>query len=207
MLSFPAAIKVYLCTVACDMRRSFDGLSLMAEVGVINVEIVVIHVDALVARELEPPVDFLALESLCFLLRHADEDDSIAYAALLPNSVGELVLALFVVELVDGDLLPLRHCLHRLAELFGYLPQYHRRRDRLAQLLSHEGHQPARRRQWPDVTIQVQPVQTLHFQRDVSLQQFRYARHARDSTESRGSLLVGLRSKTSLENARADRRR
>lgn len=31
MLSFPAAIKVYLCTVACDMRRSFDGLSMMAE--------------------------------------------------------------------------------------------------------------------------------------------------------------------------------
>ena len=27
MLSFPAAIKVYLCTVPCDMRRSFDGLS------------------------------------------------------------------------------------------------------------------------------------------------------------------------------------
>ena len=31
MLSFPAAIKVYLCTVACDMRRSFDGLSMMTE--------------------------------------------------------------------------------------------------------------------------------------------------------------------------------
>jgi transposase len=31
MLSFLAAIKVYLCTVACDMRRSFDGLSMMAE--------------------------------------------------------------------------------------------------------------------------------------------------------------------------------
>jgi hypothetical protein len=31
MLSFPAAIKVYLCTVACDMRRSFDGLSMMAQ--------------------------------------------------------------------------------------------------------------------------------------------------------------------------------
>jgi transposase len=31
MLSFPAAIKVYLCTVACDMRRGFDGLSMMAE--------------------------------------------------------------------------------------------------------------------------------------------------------------------------------
>jgi len=31
MLSFQAAIKVYLCTVACDMRRSFDGLSMMAQ--------------------------------------------------------------------------------------------------------------------------------------------------------------------------------
>jgi transposase len=31
MPSFPAAIKVYLCTVACHMRRSFDGLSRMAE--------------------------------------------------------------------------------------------------------------------------------------------------------------------------------
>jgi transposase len=31
MLSFPAAIKVHLCAVACDMRRSFDGLSMMAE--------------------------------------------------------------------------------------------------------------------------------------------------------------------------------
>jgi hypothetical protein len=31
MLSFLAAIKVYLCTVPCDMRRSFDGLSMMAE--------------------------------------------------------------------------------------------------------------------------------------------------------------------------------
>jgi transposase len=31
VLSFPAAVKVYLCTVACDMRRSFDGLAMMAE--------------------------------------------------------------------------------------------------------------------------------------------------------------------------------
>jgi transposase len=31
VLSFPAAVKVYLCTVACDMRRSFDGLSMRAE--------------------------------------------------------------------------------------------------------------------------------------------------------------------------------
>ena len=31
MLSIPAAIKVYLCTVPCDMRRAFDGLAMMAE--------------------------------------------------------------------------------------------------------------------------------------------------------------------------------
>ena len=31
MLSFPAAIKVFLCTAHCDMRRSFDGLSMMTE--------------------------------------------------------------------------------------------------------------------------------------------------------------------------------
>jgi IS66 Orf2 like protein len=31
MLSFPAAIKVHRCTLRCDMRRSFDGLSMMAE--------------------------------------------------------------------------------------------------------------------------------------------------------------------------------
>jgi hypothetical protein len=27
MLSFPAAIKLFLCTVPCDMLRTFDGLS------------------------------------------------------------------------------------------------------------------------------------------------------------------------------------
>ena len=31
MLTFPAAIRVYLCTVPCDICRSFDGLSTMAE--------------------------------------------------------------------------------------------------------------------------------------------------------------------------------
>jgi hypothetical protein len=83
-----------------------------------------------------------------------------------------------VVELVNRNLLPLRHRLHGIAELLGHLPQHHRRRDRFAQLLAHERDQPARCRQRPDVPIQVQPVQTFHFQRDVSIQQFWNIRHA-----------------------------
>jgi hypothetical protein len=49
-----------------------------------------------------------------------------------------------------------------------------------------------------DVPVQVQPVQALYFQRDVSIQQFRDARHARDSIQFANFTLVGLRSKTSL---------
>lgn len=31
MLSLPAALKVYLCTYPCDMRRGFDGLSMLVK--------------------------------------------------------------------------------------------------------------------------------------------------------------------------------
>jgi transposase len=31
MFSLPASVKIYLCLEPCDMRRSFDGLSAMAE--------------------------------------------------------------------------------------------------------------------------------------------------------------------------------
>ena len=30
MITLPAAVRVYLCTVACDMRRGFDGLKMLA---------------------------------------------------------------------------------------------------------------------------------------------------------------------------------
>src|ERR1700729_510597 len=66
----------------------------------------------------------------------------------------------------------------------------------------HKSHQPPWCRQCADVPIQVQPVQTLHLQGDVSIQQFWNVRHVRDSTESRNYSLVGLRSKTSLDDRR-----
>ena len=31
MITLPASVRVYLCTVACDMRRGFDGLKMLAE--------------------------------------------------------------------------------------------------------------------------------------------------------------------------------
>ena len=30
MITLPASVRVYLCTVACDMRRGFDGLKMLA---------------------------------------------------------------------------------------------------------------------------------------------------------------------------------
>src|SRR5262249_38722921 len=136
-----------------------------AEVGILNIKVVVVYVDRLVARELKLPVDLLALEGLRFLLRHTDENDPILYAALLPDLVGYLVLTFLVIELVRRNLMLFGHCLHRLAELLRYLAPHHWRWDWFPQLLPHECHQPARRCQWPDVPVQVQPVQTLHFQR------------------------------------------
>ena len=31
MLSFPSAVKIYLCSEPADMRRSFDGLAMMVK--------------------------------------------------------------------------------------------------------------------------------------------------------------------------------
>jgi transposase len=31
MISLPAAVRVYLCTLPCDMRRGFDGLKMLAQ--------------------------------------------------------------------------------------------------------------------------------------------------------------------------------
>jgi hypothetical protein len=51
----------------------------------------VVDAHALVARELELPIDFLAWEGLRFLMRHTDEHDAIAHTALLPDPVGDVV--------------------------------------------------------------------------------------------------------------------
>src|SRR5215469_10232856 len=52
------------------------------------------------------------------------------------------MLSFLVAELIDRNLLPFGHRLHRLAEPLSDLPWHHRRRNRLAQLLAHERHEP-----------------------------------------------------------------
>ena len=77
------------------------------KVRILNVEVVVVHLDGFVARELELPIALLALKGLCFLLCYTDENEAVANATLLPNLVGDFALAFFVVELIHGDVLPL----------------------------------------------------------------------------------------------------
>src|ERR1041385_1448569 len=152
-----------------------------AEISIVDIEVVGIDVDRFVAREQKLPVDLFAWESLRLLLRHAYEYHSIAKTALTSEIVGDIILPFFVVELVERNPLSFRHRLHGLAELLRHLPEHNLRWNRLAQLLPHERHQSTRCRQRPDVAIQVQPVQAFHFQRYMSVQQFRDARHALDS--------------------------
>ena len=139
------------------------------EVHVVDVEVVMVDVNRLVAVELKLSVDLCAVERFRLLLRHTNEDDLVPHPAPPPKVVGDIVLAFLVIELINRNLLPLRLSLHRFAELLRHLAQHHRRRNRFSQLHSHERHQATRCRQSAHVSIQVQPVQALNFQGDVSV--------------------------------------
>ena len=175
-----------------------------AELLVIDVEVVVINIDRLVAVELEPPVDLLAVEGLRFLLRHPNENDGVSHVAAAPEAVGNLVFPLLVPELIHRNALLFGQCLHSLTKLLRDLPQYNGRRNRLPQLIPHEEDQARPGRQLADVTVQVQTVETLHFESDMAVEQFRDGRHPTNSMRMPGFLLVGLRSKTSLAEGVSD---
>src|ERR1700728_308550 len=178
-----------------------------AEVGIVNIEIVGIDVDRLVACKPELPVDLLALESLRLLLRHTHEHPSVADLTFPAEIVGNIILSFLVVELVEGNVFAFSHGLHGLAELLRYLPQHDRRRNRLAQLFPHEGDQPTRSRQRADVAVPVQPVQAFHFQGHVSVPQFRDARHAPILCPDRPCVLGVLASWRETIESRYDRER
>jgi hypothetical protein len=67
-----------------------------------------IHVDCFVAVELELPVDLPALKCLGFLLRHTDEHDRVPHRTLTAEFVGQIIFLLFVLELINRNLVPLR---------------------------------------------------------------------------------------------------
>lgn len=105
--------------LGCPRRITAYLQEQRSELGIVKVEVVVVHVNRLVARELELPVDLLALKCLRLFLCDSNEDDAVAHPALLPNSVGDVILALPVIELVDRDLLPLRQRLYRIPKPRG----------------------------------------------------------------------------------------
>src|ERR1041384_5913155 len=77
-----------------------------AEVRIIDVEVVMIDVNRLVASEQELPVDLPALESLDLLLRQSHEYHPIADLPFPPEIVGDIILTFLVVELVEGNAFP-----------------------------------------------------------------------------------------------------
>src|SRR5215467_8574836 len=74
------------------------------EIRIVNVEVVVVHVDGLVARALKLSVDFPALKCLRLLLGHSHEYDPVANAPSLPHPVCDFVLSLLLVELIERNL-------------------------------------------------------------------------------------------------------
>ena len=129
-----------------------------------------VHVDRFVAIERELAADLPAIKCLGFLLRYPDEDDRIPHRTLAAEFIGQVVFLLFMPELVNRNPVPFCQFLHRLAEILRDLPQHHRGGDRLVQLISHEEHQPWPGCQFAYITVQIQPVQTLHFQGYVSIE-------------------------------------
>ena len=146
---------------------------------IIEVEVVVVHVNCLVAVKLKLPVDLLPVKSQGFLLGHTDEYDAVPRAPLAPEFIGDFVFVLLMPELIYGNVFPLGQFLHGRPKTFRDLSQNHGRRHGLVQLLSHEHHQPQSSGQFADITVEVETVQALNLQRDVPVKEFRNGRHPR----------------------------
>ena len=71
-----------------------------SEVGIVNVEIVVVDVDGLVPVELKLSVYLLPVECLRLLLGHSDEYDAVADLPLAAELIGYVVLPFLVIELI-----------------------------------------------------------------------------------------------------------
>ena len=129
-----------------------------------------VDVDRLITVELKLPVHLLPVERLGLFLRHPDEDNAVAHLPLPAEVVGDVVLPLFVLELVNRYVLSLRLRLHRFTESLRYPSEHHRRWNRHPQLEAHEHRQPRSCCQFADVAVEVKTVEALDFQRDVSVQ-------------------------------------
>jgi hypothetical protein len=109
-----------------------------AEVGVIDVEVVVVDVDRLAALELKPPVHLLPAERMRLLLSYPNENDPIPHLPLPAEVVGDVVFPLFVIELVNRYAFSRGLGLDRFAESLRDLPEHRRGWKWLPQLEAHE---------------------------------------------------------------------
>ena len=100
--------------LSCAVAANFDEQR--SEVGVVDVEIVVVDVDGLVAAELKLSVYFLPIERLRLLLGHSDAYDAVADLALAAELIGDVVLPFLVIELVKRYGIALGQGLYRVAE-------------------------------------------------------------------------------------------
>jgi len=108
------------------------------EVLVVDVKVVVIDVDGLVAIVLKGTPLFAARKSLRLLLSHANEHHLVAHAPLTTQPLRYFVLTLAVLEMNQRNRLLRGLPLHRLHPTLGDLVQDHGRRNRLAQMTGQE---------------------------------------------------------------------
>src|SRR5437867_2156987 len=180
--------------VTADLQERF------APLGVIEIEIVVIGDNRFVAGELEDHSfagQAPSAEGVGFLLSDSDEDHRVAHRSLRAQLMSPLVLGLFALEVKQRNILALSKGLDLGDELAGDMAEQCGRSDRIAPVHRQKAHEAGTMLQVWDIAVEVESVDGLQLQGDMVVEKItdvQWCSHAHRLP------LVGLRSKTSLDN-------